>query len=255
MELKNRAAIITGSCGEGMGRSMALRLAREGANVVLNYGTHRRDKDVESHAEKIVRAITDLGGNAIVCPADTTDEGQVKKMVDNAAKEFGSVDILVNNAGGDWKARDLTEIPLKEWQDVLAAEINGAFLTMKYVLPEMRKRKWGRIIHIGLWGALRMEVTNFVAPDYCLGKAARAWMTTAFATQELPNGISVNCIEPGVIPHVSYDEAVAYGRGDSSAWLDRGSATCHDVAELLAFLCSEAGRFISGAIIPVCQKP
>lgn len=254
MQLTGKTALITGSCGEGMGRSAALRLAREGANIVLNYGTHRRDEDTQAHAEKIAEAVRELGGQAIIQPADTTDDQQVRAMVAAACEEFDGVDILVNNAGGDWNVRDYTDIPLDHWKSVLAAEIDGAFLTMKYVIPGMRKRGWGRVISIGLSGALRMEGTAGVAPDYCLGKAAREWMTTALGLQELKNGITVNCIEPGPTAHIAFDDALRAANGDYSDWQQRENSNCHDIAEIIAFLCSEAGRFISGSVIRLPMK-
>jgi len=249
MELEGRTALITGSCGEGMGRSTALRLAREGADIVLNYGTHRCGQEVQTRADRIAEVVRRLGGRAIVQQADTTDEQQVKAMVEAACKEFGQVDILVNNAGGDWDVRDYTEISLDHWKAVLSAEIDGAFLTMKHIVPGMRERRWGRIINIGLDRVLCLRDMKGVAPDYCLGKAARAWMTTAFGVEELSKGITVNCIEPGPTAHMRFEDAVKAAGGDCSVWRQRERATCHDVAEIIAFLCSEAARFISGSTI------
>jgi len=249
VELKGRTALITGSCGKGMGRSTALRLARDGANIVLNYGTHRAGAEVEANAKRIAEAIAKLGGRAIVQKADTTDEKQVMTMVEAACAEFGKVDILVNNAGGAWDARDYTEIDIEHFKQVLAAEIDGAFLTMKHVLPGMRERKWGRIIHISLTFALWMDSVEGMAPDYCLGKAARSWMTTAFGSQEFKHGITVNCIEPGVTPPLEFDEALKAASGDYSSFERRKQVNCHDVAEIIAFLCSDAGRFVSQSFI------
>ncbi len=249
MELEGKTALITGSCGEGMGRSTALRLAKDGANIVLNYGTHRSGPKIHEAAERIAKTAIDLGGKALVQKADTKDEQQVQAMVDAACCEFGQIDILVNNAGGDWVVQDYTDIDFEHWKAVLSAEVDGVFLTMKYIVPGMRERGWGRIMHIGLDNALRFNSMNNLAPDYCLGKAARVWMTLAFGGQELEKGITVNCIEPGPIPHISFEEAVKTAQGDHSLWKGRRNATCHDVAEIVAFLCSEAGRFISGSII------
>lgn len=251
--LKGRTALITGSCWEGMGRSTALRLAREGVSIVLNYGTYHRSQEayqeVKTHTKKTDEAIRKLGGQTIVQEADTRDEQQVKAMVEAACKKFDQIDILVNNAGGDWDVRDYTDISFEHWKAVLSAEINGAFLMMKHIVPGMRKRRWGRIIHIGLDGVLRLDSMKGVAPDYCLGKAARAWMTMAFGVQELSKGITVNCIEPGPTAHMTFKEALKTASGDYSTWCQREKPTCHDVAELIAFLCSEAGRFISGSTI------
>ena len=255
MQLKGKTALMTGSCGEGMGRSTAFRLAREGANIVLNHGTHRRGKEVSAAGGKIADAITELGGRAIVREADTRDEQQVEAMVAAADEAFGQVDILVNNAGGDWKIRDYTRIPLGDWKAVLAAEIDGPFLLMKHVAGGMRQRRWGRIIHIGMAGVLWMQGMKGLAPDYCLGKAVRAWMATAFGLGELAHGVTVNCVEPGHVPHMSFEAALAAARAEPAAWPKSQGLTCADVAELVAFLCSEAGRFVTGNTIRLGRLP
>ncbi len=253
MELAGKTALITGSCHEGMGRSTALRLAREGANIVLNYGTHRRTKKelkaVQEHAERIAAAVEDLGGAAIIEPADTRDPEHVEAMVDAARQEFGQVDILVNNAGGGWEPRGYTELPLDHWREVLTAEVDGALLTMQQVVPAMRKRRWGRIVHMGMADAAEMKDTAGLAPDYCLGKAARAWMTRALGLPEFGRGITVNCIAPGPTEHMEFEDALAAARGDLDEWHKRSAVTCHDVAEIVAFLCTDAARYISGNCI------
>lgn len=249
MELSGRTALITGSCGVGMGRSIALRLGREGANVVLNYGTHSRGTAIKKNANSIAAAVEQLGGRALVCRANTTNEKQVTEMVKSARAEFGDIDILINNAGAPWVVRDTTKIPIAEWKSVLASEIDGPFLLWKTLVPRMRKRGWGRIIHIGMNGALAMEHVGGIAPDYTLGKAARAWMTRAFGLQEFEYGITVNCIEPGVIANITESQAIQAARGDLKNWKKRNTATSHDAAELVAFLCSEAGRFVSGSVL------
>jgi len=249
MICEGKVALITGSTGDGMGRSTAFVLANNGADIILNFGTYRKDTQAEKNAKKVEKAIKDMGRRVILVKADTKEEDQVRAMVEKATSEFGKIDILINNAGGGWIPRDYTEIPFDHWKEVLSAEIDGAFLTMKHVVPTMRQHKWGRIIHLGLDNALRMQSIAGVAPDYCLGKAARAWMTTAFGLQEFKQGITVNCIEPGPTAHMSFEDALKAAKGNYSDWQKRGSACAHDVAETIAFLCSEAGRFISGSTI------
>jgi NAD(P)-dependent dehydrogenase (short-subunit alcohol dehydrogenase family) len=170
-------------------------------------------------------------------------------MVKKATNELGKIDILVNNASSAWDVGDYTEISHEHWKDVLAAQIDGAFLTMKYIVPGMRERGWGRIIHIALSGVLGMESMSYVAPDYCLGKAARAWMTTAFGLQEFKNGITANCIEPGATDHMTFDDALKAAKGDYLQWQQRKNPAAHDIAGIILFLCSEAGRFVSGSRI------
>jgi len=172
--LQGRAALVTGSTAGGMGRSIALTLARDGADIVLNFGTNRRGPEAEEASARVAKAIRDMGRRTLVVEADTKKDEDVAAMVKTAADEFGKIDILVNNASGPWVVRDYTEIPLEEWKEATSAQIDGAFLTMKYVVPGMRERRWGRVMHLGMSGALHMGGVAGVAPDYCLGKAARA---------------------------------------------------------------------------------
>ena len=147
--LKGRVALVTGSTGEGMGRSIALTLAREGADVVLNHGTNRRTS--ASNNRRLVKAIEALGTRAIVERADTAKGDEVRNMFTRAEREVGSVDILVNNAGGAWDPRqDLTKVDDRAWQGVLRAEIDGMFHTIRRALPAMRRNRWGRVVNIGM---------------------------------------------------------------------------------------------------------
>ena len=246
---ENRVALITGSTSTGMGRSIAFTLARKGADVVLNYGTNRRDADADEAAARVEVAIREMGRRVLLVKADTRKDGEVYEMVKRAETELGKIDILINNAGGDWNVRDYTEIEPEHWKNVVSAEIDGAFLPMKYVVPGMRARGWGRIIQIGMTRVLHLQTMKNLAPDYCLGKAARAWMTTAFGIQEFDKGITVNIIEPGLTAHMELEDALKAAKGDLADWRVRDKSTAHDIAEIVVFLCSEAGRFVSGSSI------
>src|SRR5437870_4447320 len=128
--LEGRVALVTGSTGEGMGRSIALTLAREGANVVLNHGTNRRTSPANNR--RLVEAIERLGARAIVVRADTAKGDDIRRMFRRAELEFGPVDILVNNAGGSWDPRqDLAKVQDRAWQGVLRTEIDGMFHTIR----------------------------------------------------------------------------------------------------------------------------
>ena len=249
MELRGRTALITGSTGSGIGRSAAFRLALEGANIILNYGTYHRTghalKDAKNNAQRVATVVEELGGKALVFPADTSDPHQVKEMVDAGMEKFEAIDILVNNAGGDWLIQDIAEIKPDHWRSVLQAEIDGAFYCIKYVLPGMRQRMWGRIINISMEDALNW--TNYLAEDYALGKAARTWMVRAWAKHEIKYGITINAIEPGPIAHMTFEEAIDAVK-NGAAWKERTKPVAHDIAELIAFLCSEKAKFISGSV-------
>ena len=243
MGLEGRVALVTGAGGEGMGRSIALTLARDGADVALNY--HRKDQRVAETAA----AIEAMGRRALPYAADVTDALQVDAMVAAVAKALGPVDIVVNSAGGPWKPQDITEIDPAHFRDVLAREIEATFLLIRATLPGMRERGWGRIVSIGGHGADDWRYGPPEAPlDYPLGKAARHWLTRTLAPREIGRGITINAVAPGPTPRVSLDDALAAVRGE------RGPGnhnTPQDVADVVAFLCSDAAARVTGAVVPV----
>ena len=248
--LDGRVALVTGSTGEGMGRSIALTLARDGADVVLNTGTNRRTPAASN--ERLLKAIRSLGARAILAEARTYDRREVERMFARARRELGPVDILVNNAGGRWDPkRDLVKVDDRFWRDVLRAEIDGMFCTIRAALPDMRRRRWGRIVNLGME---RSE--EFMAPpyDYPVVKIARHGLTRILSEIEIPRGVTINAVAPGYIPYLSFAQALdALDHG--STWTARRYGTPQDVAELVAWLCTDEARFVKGAIIPVHGAP
>ena len=248
--LEGHVALVTGSTGEGMGRSTALTLAREGAVVVLNHGTNRTTGGANNR--RLARAIQDLGARSIVVRANTAKGSEVRHMFARANAELGSVDILVNNAGGMWNPReDLAKVTDAYWQDVLRAEIDGMFHTIRAALPDMRRKHWGRIVNIGME---RSEEFTEPPYDYTVGKIARHGLTRILSEGEIRRGITINAIAPGYIPGFTFRqavEAVRHGR----PWGGRTHGTPQDVAEVAAFLCSDQARNVTGAVIPVHGAP
>jgi len=242
--LAGRTAIVTGSTGEGMGRQTAWTLARLGANVVLNYGTYRRG---EAAAKKAVAQAEALGGRAIAVRADTRIEADVARLVAAARKAFGPVDIAVANAGGDFLERSLEKTTLKEWKKVVDAEIDGAFLLAREVLPEMRKRQWGRLVFLSWDKAATARDPVF---DYAVGKLGREALAQKIARAEADNGITSNIVAPGYIPYPSDAQSrdmVHHGK----AWTGRTRSWNQDVAEAVAWLCREEARFVTGSTLRV----
>src|SRR3989442_3837675 len=248
--LEGRVALVTGSTGEGMGRSIALTLAREGANVVLNHGTNRRTTPANNR--RLGEAIERLGARAVVVRADTTKGDDVRKMFRRAEQELGPVDILVNNAGGSWDPhQDLAKVEDPAWQKVLRAEIDAMFHTIRTALPRMRRQRWGRVVNI------RMERSQeFMEPpfDYTVGKIARHGLTRILSEVEIGPGVTVNAVAPGYMPYFTFREALdaVHHRG---AWTSRKHGTPHDVAEVVTFLCSDEARNVTGAGIPLHGAP
>jgi len=243
-ELKGRVAIVSGSCGDGMGRSTALTLAREGADVVLNYGTFRKNAQT---ARIVAKAISKFGVNVLIIPGNMTKSEDVKRLVEKTVIKFGKLDIFVVNSGGGWKETEFADIDVKYWEWMMDAEINSAFFAMKYALPVMRKNKWGRIILMGMMGAMNWTGEPYDAP---IGKASRIHLMRELASLEIKKGITINTICPGYIPHFSFDKAMNAVMG-GKIFRNRKNGNPQDAAEVIAFLCSEVARFISGRTINI----
>lgn len=251
MVLTGRVALITGSTGGGMGRSIAFTLARNGAHIVLNYGTNRRDAEADKTAEEVRNAIEKLGVRALLFKTDTRNADEVSAMVKQAVKELKKIDILVNNAGGAWNPKDIAETPPEQFKEVIEAEINGAFNCIRECLPIMRKNRWGRIINIGAFDAGHWAAPGSAPVEYAIGKGARALLTRHLAFKERAHEITVNLVNPGS-GHTAHletvEKALAFSER-SSEWEKRKEATPQDIAEAILFLCSEQARFITGSHI------
>jgi NAD(P)-dependent dehydrogenase (short-subunit alcohol dehydrogenase family) len=249
MELQGKTALITGSTGRGMGRSIALSLAREGANIVLNYETRPQ------RAEAVLKAVEAMGRRAVLHEADVATEEGARSLYDAAIAAFRRIDILVVSAGGSWLAVDTPDLDPEHWRRVLAEEIHSPMYLLPLVLPAMRLEHWGRIILLG--GHDSEDWREEDAPlDYPMGKAARHWLTRSVARREAIHGITVNAIAPGTVDYVELDEALAdLDHGD--AWQKRSVPRPQDAGDVAAFLCSEAARFVTGSIIQVVstQEP
>lgn len=242
--LDGRTAIVTGSTGEGMGRQTAWTLAREGCNVVLNYGTYRKG---DAAARKAAKECEALGGRAIAVRADTRKAADLERLVAKAEAEFGRVDIAVANGGGDLIERPLETLTQAEWHKVVDAEVDGLLFLAKAVLPGMRKQGWGRIVSIG-WD--RAPSPAALPYDYAVGKAARDLLAQKLARAESGNGITVNTVAPGYIRYPSEAKSKAYVR-QGPDWLARKQATNQDVAEAVLWLCREEARFVTGSRLEV----
>jgi 3-oxoacyl-[acyl-carrier protein] reductase len=228
-----------------MGRQTALTLARLGANVALNYGTYRTAQKAAERAAKQVAATGAV--EAIAVRADTRNEADVRRMVRTAETSLGPLDIAVGNAGGDFLERPLESVTLTQWQKVVQAELDGAFLLAREVLPGMRARGGGRLIFIGWDGAERSYKPPY---DYAIGKQARHDLALKLARAEERHGVRINVVAPGYIPYPSAQESKELVEHDA-AWRRRARSTTQDVAEAVAWLCSDAAAHVSGSILRV----
>ena len=250
-DLSGRVAFVTGSTGGGMGRSTALTLAKHGADIILNYGTNRRDAEADRAAKEVRATVESMGIRVLLLKADTRKPDEVAVMVKKAVDKFGKIDILVNNAGGGWNPRDISETTFEQIQNVIEAEAYGAINCIRECLPLMRKTGWGRIINIGVFDAGQWAAEDFGPVEYALGKGARALLTRHLALKERKHNITVNLVNPGPghTSHFSSVEDAISALEHSRQWQERTKATPQDIAGVVLFLCSEQARFITGSHI------
>jgi NAD(P)-dependent dehydrogenase (short-subunit alcohol dehydrogenase family) len=222
-----------------MGRSIALTLARGGAKVVVNYRTSQES------AAAIVDQIESRGGSAVAVQADVFEAVGCKNLVQTTLERFGRVDICVVGPGAGWHPELPDRLdPVAALED-LHREVAPLFHLMPLVLPGMYERRWGRLIGIALHPT-RLPP----AYAYNVGKAARAQALLLAQDEAWRHGVTVNVVAPGpVLAIESLQEAVEQC-DHGPAWQKRTDVSPRGIAEGVAFLCSEAGRFISGCVLP-----
>ena len=186
MDLFGKVALVTGS-SMGLGKVIALNLARAGASVIIN------DPEGGELAKAVMEEIEAIGRKTILVPCDVSDADAVAKMVDIILSCFKKVDILVNNAGISIDATTV-KYDLKAWDLVLKTNIYGAFYCSKYCLPSMIEQKWGRIINIG---SVVGQIGAAGTPAYTASKAALIGFTKTLAREVGRKGITVNCLSLG----------------------------------------------------------
>ena len=238
-----RVAIVTGA-GRGMGRAIALTLAREGAAVVVN--------DLRSAwAEAVAQEIQAAGGQALAYTGDVSREDDVTAMVQATVAGFGRVDILVNNAGILGNTRPLEEIPTNEWDQLLAINVRGVFLCTKAVLPLMKAQRYGKIVNVS--SSAGRSTSTFGGAHYTTSKAAILGLTRHTAREAAPYNINVNATAPGSMDTEMVRERATpehIAREEQSIPLRR-LGTAQDEANLVLFLCSDESSYIAGATIDI----
>ncbi len=188
MDLKGRVALVTGA-SRGIGRDVALALARQGASVAVNYIRS------EEAARKTAAEIRRLGSQCLEVRADVSKSDEVDQMMTAVARNLGEVEILVNNAGIS-RPQPLEEITERDWDEILQTNLKSVFLVTQAVLPSMRKRRWGRIINLS---SVAAQLGGVVGPHYAASKAGIIGLTHSYANLLAKEGITVNAIAPALI--------------------------------------------------------
>ena len=234
MELEGKVALITGS-GRNIGRAIALSLAKEGVNVVVNARSNGEE------AEEVAAEVRALGVKAIPLLADVSDRAQLEPMLEQALAEFGQIDIVVNNASRR-PQQSFVDMSYDDWRDILAMNLDAAFFCAKAALPGMLERGWGRIINI------TGEMSYIGRPGWAHVGASKMGVlgfSRSLSKELAPQGILVNCISPGLID-TSRDSGTPMPQGRAQNIPVGRLGYSDDIASLCVFLCTEAAGFISG---------
>ncbi|MBE5945719.1 MAG: 3-oxoacyl-[acyl-carrier-protein] reductase [Lachnospiraceae bacterium] len=241
MLLENKTAIVTGG-SRGIGRSICLELAKEGANVVTCYASGA------AGAEETVKLCEELGVKAMAIKTDVANGEEVAAMVDKVKAEFGSIDILVNNAGIT-KDNLMLKMTEDDFEQVIDTNLKGAFLFTKNVSKIMLKQRAGKIINISSVVGVR---GNAGQVNYSASKAGLIGMTKSVAKELASRGITCNAVAPGFIETdmtAKLPEAVVDEMKKTIPMKCMGSG--EDIANLVAFLASDNARYITGQVICV----
>ena len=268
-DLKGKIALVTGAGGQhGIGRAIAVRLAREGADVAVNdvKANPHGDADGWRGVDSVVAEIQGLGRRAISVIADVSDAAQVQAMVDETNARLGPVDILVNNAGSAAGPDRVPVVELEEsaWDMVQRVNVKGAFLCSRAVARQMlHSGRGGKIIVISS-GAGKQGIARYAA--YCASKFALIGFTQSLALELAPHGITVNAICPGLVDTERIHGIAAALADEGETGAERHArmlaeradviplgrvATGADVADVAAFLASDQADYLTGLSIPV----
>jgi 3-oxoacyl-[acyl-carrier protein] reductase len=242
--LQGRIALVTGA-SQGIGRAVALELARAGATVAL---AARNEAKLAEVVAEIEAASQDGGGRAAAFALDVASEESIKAGAKAVLERFGKVEILVNNAG---ITRDGLAMAMKraDWDDVLGTNLTGAFLLTQAVLRPMLKNRWGRIINIS---SVVGRTGQGGQVNYAASKAGLIGLTRALAREVASRGITVNAVAPGYIETAMTSVLDAQQRAAMMASIPLGRAgTDVEIAQSVAFLASEGAGYITGHVLDV----
>ena len=244
MRFAGKAVLVTGG-GRGIGQSIALGFAREGASVAVN-AAHL------ATAEDTATQIRQAGGKALAIEANVADESQVKAMIDRVVRELGGLDVLVNNAGVSQPIMPTLEQDTADWDRVMATNLRSAYLCSKAAGKHMVAQHSGKIVNIAsITGLTGQPMRTAYAPS----KAAMLNLTKALAVEWGPYNINVNAVAPGYVMTDLVRNFISQGKVNEEAMLKRTPlgrlSAPEDIAEAVMFLASDAARNITGIHIPV----
>ncbi len=266
--LDGKVAIVTGvGRPRGIGRACALRLASEGADVVISDICRKYEGDLAFYnlgdweqLQKVVGEIEELGRRALAFKVDVTRKDEIQAMVDGALNEFGRIDALVNNAGSGVGVGPFLTISEEAWDKTFAVNAKGTYLCCQAVLPTMIERKSGKIVNIASTAGLRGSASYGA---YGASKFAVVGMTQILAAEFSQFGVNINCVCPAMVEtDLGFEEYefLSFVKGGTvdevrQAVIDSiplgRAATGDDIADVVAFLVSEQARYMAGQAVAV----
>jgi NAD(P)-dependent dehydrogenase (short-subunit alcohol dehydrogenase family) len=242
-QMQGKIALVTGG-GSGIGHAASLAFARAGARVVV--------ADVVAEGgNRTVELIKDTGGDAVFVQTDVTAARQVEALVKAAVDKYGGLDCAYNNAGIEGSASGLVDCTEQDWQRVIAVNLTGVWLSMKYEIPAMIKRGGGAIVNtssvMGLVGAASI-------PAYIASKHGVAGLTKEAALEFAKSNIRVNAVCPGAIRTPMIERTMAWGMTEKDLVAPQAIARFgrpEEIAAAVVWLCSDAASFVTGVTMPV----
>lgn len=238
--MKDKVAVVTGA-SRGIGRSIALALAGEGAKIVASARN-------SAELEKLVAEISEKGGEAIAVAGDVAVTADADRLVESAVVAYGRLDILVNNAG---ITRDglLLRMKDEDWDAVLNVNLKGAFLCTRAAAKVMSKQRYGRIINIS---SVVGEMGNAGQANYCASKAGLLGLTKSVARELARRNVTVNAVTPGFIVTDMTEALPEKTREELASQIPLGHlGDAEDIAHAVMFLASDRARYVTGQVLGV----
>jgi 3-oxoacyl-[acyl-carrier protein] reductase len=239
--LRDKTALVTGG-SRGIGKGIALRLAKDGARVAIAYRSNK------GAAQDALRQLQAEGAECFAVEGDVTHPEQAKFLVEAATARFGRLDIVVNNVGAfGWSP--VAETSIEDWQRILASNLMSVLYVCKAALPHMHRQRWGRIVNMGAVRAGRAFGQATISA-YAASKAAVVSFSRSLALEEAKNGITVNVVNPAIVDNRDLTRDEARRVRDARVPVGR-PPTPEDVAEAVAFFVSDGAEFITGQVLSV----